>query len=301
MIQPGWACPVCGAREWRPAYRHREAAAPVAEAPLQPSASAYGTTLGPVARCLACGHGSVVESPAGDSLTEAYGEVSDTVSLEEEAGQVATARRALDLVARFTAPRRLVDLGCWTGSLLVAAGERGWDAVGIEPSAWAAARARERGASVAGRDLFQPGLPQGAFDVVTMCDVLEHVGDPAAAIRVAAGLLTERGVLYITVPNAGSAVARLLGRRWWSVLPMHLQYFTRASLRLLLERQGLAPRVMRTHAKVFTARYYAERLGGYSDGLARLAVAGATAVRLADRLVAPNLGDRLQVVATRRV
>jgi len=44
-------------------------------------------------------------------------------------------------------------------------------------------------------------------------------------------------------------------------------------------------------------RYYLERVGGYSAGLARLLVRGARAVRLVDRMWAPDFRDRMAVIA----
>ncbi len=46
-------------------------------------------------------------------------------------------------------------------------------------------------------------------------------------------------------------------------------------------------------------RYYLERLEGYSPPVARLAVAVAAALGLAERLVWPDFRDRMAVVARR--
>ena len=70
------------------------------------------------------------------------------------------------------------------------------------------------------------------------------------------------------LPDAGSRVARAMGARWWSVIPTHVQYFTRASRSTLL-----LPRLRAAHVgtapKAFTVRYYLERIGGYSPLAAR--------------------------------
>jgi hypothetical protein len=132
---------------------------------------------------------------------------------------------------------------------------------------------------------------------VVMCDVIEHLLDVSTAIADAAAMLEPGGALYLTTPDAGGRLARMMGQRWWSILPMHVQYFTRDSMRRLLERHGLRVAEMASHPKVFTTTYYAQRLGGYAPALARMAVGAARATRMADRLVAPDFHDRMQVIA----
>jgi SAM-dependent methyltransferase len=239
----------------------------------------------------------LLAEPPADSLVEAYGEVADEFSLVEEAGRIETAGRALRRVERSVKPGRIVDLGCWTGSFLVAARDRGWDPVGIEPSRWAAEFAVSRGLDVRIADLFDHGLEPEAYRLVVACDVIEHVVDPRRAIEIGRSLLEAGGAIYLTVPNAGSLVARMLGGRWWSVLPMHVQYFTATSLRLLLESSGLRVAEMTTHAKAFSAHYYAERLGGYSPTLGGLATRIVRSAHVDERMIAPNFRDRLAVIA----
>ena len=84
------------------------------------------------------------------------------------------------------------------------------------------------------------------------------------------------------------------------ILPMHLHHFTRASMTTLLESEAFSVRSIRTHPKVFSARYYAERLGGYTGTLERLAVGAVAKMGQADRLVAPDFRDRMAVIATKR-
>jgi SAM-dependent methyltransferase len=233
-------------------------------------------------------------------MNEAYADAADPVSLREEAGQVETARRALRHIGRLVQTGKLADIGCWTGSLVAAASELGWDACGVDPSRWAVKRANERKLRVWQGDFRDPLLASETYRAVAMCDVLEHLPDPRAAVDVVANLVEEGGVLYLTVPDAGSAVARLLGRRWWSILPMHLQYFTRASMRRLLEERHFEVRHISSHTKVFTGRYYADRLGGYSPLIARLVSTTLEASGLSSRLVSPNFHDRMEVLAVRR-
>ena len=107
----------------------------------------------------------------------------------------------------------------------------------------------------------------------------------------ASSVQTLHPLVRVCVPDAGSVMARLLGRRWWSVLPMHLQYFTRTSVAQLLDAHGFQVRSVRTHAKTFSLRYYLERLEGYSTTAAGAAVRAAERAGWAERLVTPNLRE----------
>lgn len=273
-------CAACGAADLRP---HLRVAGEAGAEGLIPTTDRFGVALGDFVRCSACGHLQLEVMPS--SLDYASTE-SDEYELEEE-GQRATARAALEQIERH-AQGRLLDYGCWVGFLASEAAARGWDVVGVEPSRWAAERARLRGVEVVEE-------PSGTFDAVVLGDVIEHLPDPAAILgRVAPG-----GVVWIATPDAGSRVARLLGRRWWSVIPTHVHLFTRRSLRALLERHGFEVVAMGTSPKSFSVGYYLERLGGYWPPLGRALVGAARVVGVADRQWTPDFRDRFYVVARR--
>jgi hypothetical protein len=76
-----------------------------------------------------------------------------------------------------------------------------------------------------------------------------------------------------------------------------VQFFTRHSIRTLLERHGWTVLEIATAPKAFSVRYYLERVGGYSPPTARLLVRGARAAGIAERMWAPDFRDRMAVVA----
>lgn len=294
-----WRCPVCGGTESVSAFSSSTTGSEcgVTGEVFRPASDSFGATAGTVVRCSRCGHGSLRDLPADEAVSAAYGDAADPVTLRERDGQVETARRALTLIERYAPPGRLLDIGCWTGSFLLAARERGWQTVGVEPSRWAAAQAQVEGLDVRLGQLDEVSLPAASFDCVVACDVLEHLADPGAALARMHRLLAPGGSLFLTVPDAGSRLARLMGRRWWSVMPMHVQYFTRNSMRLLLEQSGFEVLLQDTHAKVFTAGYYAERLSGYSPQLSGTLLRLLRTSGRVGRPVAPDFHDRLQIVA----
>ncbi len=248
--------------------------------------------------------------PADAVLESAYADAASEDYVAEEAGQRETARRALDQIEAQLTPapipttnggprhRTLLDLGCWVGFLLSEAQERGWAGIGVEPSAFASAYARdELGLDVRTGDLFKTELPLGHFDAIVMGDVIEHLPRPGEALDRMAELLRPGGIVWLALPDAGSLVARGMRARWWSVIPTHVQFFTRRSLRTLLERRGWTVLEIATAPKAFSVRYYLDRVGGYSPALARTLVRGARRARVVDRMWAPDFRDRMAVVA----
>jgi SAM-dependent methyltransferase len=295
-------CAACSAREL--AAHFRVAGDPGPDG-LIPSSDRYGTALADIVRCRACGHMQLDPMPDQADLDRGYADAASEAYVEEEAGQRETARRTLARIERHVRitsdPPSLLDLGCWVGFLLAEARDRGWRTTGVEPSAFGSSYARDRlGLRVVTSGLFEASLRPGSHDVVTMGDVLEHLIDPAAALERIRELLVPEGVVWLALPDAGSRVARAMGRRWWSVLPTHVQYFTRRSLATLLARCGFEPLELATAPKAFTVRYYLERIGGYSPAAGRGLVRAASVAGIAERMWAPDFGDRMMVVARAR-
>jgi SAM-dependent methyltransferase len=277
---------------------HFAVAGEVGPGGLIPSTNRFGTALGDVVRCPACGHMQLDPMPPETMLVEAYEQAESADYVQEERGQRETARRALERIERYAPGQgRLLDFGCWLGFLLDEARALGWQVTGVEPSEFGSRYAREQlGLEVIKADMFEADLPAG-FNVVVMGDVIEHLTDPAAAIGRTRQLLAPEGVLWLALPDAGSALARMLGRRWWSVIPTHVQYFTRGSIAKLLIDGGFQVLEISTAPKAFSFGYYLDRISGYSPPLGRALVRGATAVGVAERMWAPNFHDRIAVLA----
>lgn len=98
-------------------------------------------------------------------------------------------------------------------------------------------------AVVANAERVQPGrLGRPAYDLVTCCQVLEHAPAPLNLLGDIAPLLSERTLLYVEVPHEplmrehpGSIELAGHKRHWHE----HVNFFTEAGLRRLLDRAGL--------------------------------------------------------------
>jgi SAM-dependent methyltransferase len=295
----GAVCAACGANALG---EHMRVRGDAGAAGLIPTTKDFGTALGDIVRCRACGHMQLDRFPTEAELDAAYADAASDDYVLEEAGQRESFRRVLERIERFTGRGSLLDVGCWVGFLLAEARERGWrECVGIEPSEFASEYARSRlGLDVRTEELFTAELPAAHFDALVLGDVLEHLTRTSEALERVRSLLRPDGVLCLELPDAGSRVARLLGPRWWSVIPTHVHYFTRPSARTMLARHGFETVYVATDPKAFTVRYYLDKLGGYSQPVADALVAGARRAGVAERMWTPDFRDRMIVIARPR-
>jgi SAM-dependent methyltransferase len=110
----------------------------------------------------------------------------------------------------------------------------------VEPSPDAVRAARERGVEARAGTLGALELEPSAYDLVTFMHSLEHTVDPVADLQRAAGAMRPGATLAVTVPNFGSAQARLFAGRWFHLdVPRHRHHLTAAGLSRALERAGL--------------------------------------------------------------
>jgi 2-polyprenyl-3-methyl-5-hydroxy-6-metoxy-1,4-benzoquinol methylase len=149
-------------------------------------------------------------------------------------------RFLLRCARRRSGARTLLDIGCGSGSFLSVAHRHGFSAFGMDQSPHAVAAARNLGLEVRQGEIGSAVWEGRCFDYVSMFHIIEHLPDPRAGLRYAAGLLNSGGCLLIQVPNVASAQARIFGRRWYGLdVPRHVINFSPAALTLLLEETGL--------------------------------------------------------------
>jgi len=143
---------------------------------------------------------------------------------------------------------RVLDLGCASGGLLALLRPRAGHLAGLELSATATHAAAQVADHVVQGAIEDAGLPfeAGSFDLVVLADVLEHLPDPLAALRRAAGWCRPTGRVLVSVPNVAHWAARLtLARGRWPAQDSgtfdasHLRWFTRDSFATLLAGAGL--------------------------------------------------------------
>lgn len=151
--------------------------------------------------------------------------------------------RRLQLVRRYSgrADGRLLDVGCATGAFLAFMAKHGWQTEGVEPSASAAAIARQRGLLIHNSVVAEAPLRTEHFDVVTLWDVLEHIPDPLVTLRAIHRVVKPGGVVIIRVPSPAGLDAKLFGSYWTGLdIPRHCWLFRWEQLATICQRAGFA-------------------------------------------------------------
>lgn len=251
--------------------------------------------------CRGCGLARSAPSAGIEHIETLYRDVEDPEYFSSEGERREQFRQTLERLeveGLARPPGRLLEIGSSVGLFLDEARRRGWEAVGIEPSRWAA-----ESAVALGLDVFNGTLDEfdarGAsrFDVVASWDVLEHLEDPMRALRLTYELLVPGGFVIFTTVNLGGLGRKLLRGRWPWFMRMHLHYFTRESLTRMVEAAGLQLISTSTEAKTLRLGYLLERARNFLGPGAGLARSLAGKLGLVERPVRIDLGDILRVEA----
>jgi 2-polyprenyl-3-methyl-5-hydroxy-6-metoxy-1,4-benzoquinol methylase len=222
------ACEVCSSSEFRPLFDKAEHH---------------------FVKCGDCGLELISPQPTDDTLAKIYGEhYYDSWGLQSDTSAVAnlkkrTFRYVLDKIGTVAPGAKLLDCGAATGFLLEVAKELGYQPYGVELSEFgakeiAAKFGDDRAFCGQLEDAAFPGVAPGDFQVVTMCDYIEHVRDPRRILSLARDLLGAGGTIALTTPDAGSPSHTLLRAGWTHYKLEHLFYFNRKNLERLLREVG---------------------------------------------------------------
>jgi len=139
---------------------------------------------------------------------------------------------------------RMLDIGSSSGLFLYLMKGLGWTVQGVEVNPELCVAAESIGIPTHSGVFEDAPLPPRSFEVVRMCQVLEHIPDPVEAMRRIRDLLTHDGLAIIEVPNVRSAAFRLFGALWYGA-PGHVYGYDVKTLTALGQRVGLKRVVVR--------------------------------------------------------
>lgn len=293
-----YSCPCCNRAEYQVLY-------PATVADLQRLSAEDFDCTNPghgehfrIVRCRSCDMVYCSPRPTVADLVAAYAGGHDESYVAAEDGRQRTFANALK---SFPPGRgRLLDVGCNTGVFLEQARIAGFECYGIEPSHFAARRARE----AKGFDVFCGAVPcelpwKEKFDVITLWDVIEHVDDPMATAMFLRDSLKPGGRLHLSTMDIGSLYARISGRSWPWLMKMHVHYFSRRTIEALLLRAGFTKVKIGSYSHIVHESYLTKKLEHVALPLRLIGKCGAAILRDREGYIRVNMGDMMHVVATR--
>lgn len=225
-------------------------------------------------RCDGCALERIDPAPTDDTLAAIYGKhYYDAWGLHQDESEVARLKKGtfgyvLDRLGPPKPGAKLMDCGAATGFLLEVAKVRGFDPYGVELSEFGAgeiAKKFGKGHSFQGEieNARFDDAGKGDFDVITMCDYIEHVRVPARVLERARSFLAKGGRLALTTPDAGSITHAALRKGWSHYKLEHLHYFRKDNMVKLLEKSGFANVTFRPLLKSLNLRYIREQFEVY--------------------------------------
>jgi SAM-dependent methyltransferase len=147
---------------------------------------------------------------------------------------------------------RWLEVGAGAGALALTAKEYGYKVTAIEPHALSACELMhfiDDTREMTFEEFMlarEPGDPE--YEVVSLCDVIEHMPDPRRVLRELWGVVKIGGFLLITTPNRSAPAWTFLDQKhqnpYWGELE-HCHAFTKYHLKSLLLDEGFRPMAYR--------------------------------------------------------
>jgi 2-polyprenyl-3-methyl-5-hydroxy-6-metoxy-1,4-benzoquinol methylase len=133
-------------------------------------------------------------------------------------------------------------MGCALDNYLEQTKNPGWDQPQVlKVSESTLNFAKSRGLSVHQGDLFNHGFEPNYSDLIMWQDMIEHRTDAIAQLTGSYQLLKPGICIFITTPNMGGFLHRLLGSSWHHYKPTeHLTYFCPDTIKFALEKSGFS-------------------------------------------------------------
>jgi len=229
-------CPVCQNTKWKAAYKIKQ----------------YD-----IEECAVCGFARIDPLPAEESRPEFYSkeEVIDRntkkhtplqrfsrtmKSFSRKVTKYDKSRMFYDKLRRYLPPRsKILDIGCGDGSFLKMA-KKQFICSGIDISEYFAALAKEDDAiKVITGNFLLTDFGGQKYDGITLISLLEHLDDPARALKKCFDLMNDGGILLAKTVNYG-CLNRIVKKGNWTGFrpPDHVVYFNPSNIKSLLKKAG---------------------------------------------------------------
>ncbi len=156
--------------------------------------------------------------------------------------------RILKELEKYSKKGKVLDIGVGSGLFLKLAKKNSWDVFGSDVSEYAIDRLKkDYPKKLKVGKLNKATYPKDFFDAVNLRHTIEHLDNPEETLKIIFSILKPGGVIAIATPNSYGLHALVLGKDWphWS-LPYHLHFFSKTSLKELVEKCGFKVLTLKT-------------------------------------------------------
>lgn len=155
----------------------------------------------------------------------------------------------LDIARKHGKKGSVLDMGCSTGTFLLCCREKGYKQLyGVDINK----KTNDYCINELKLDVGTT-IPDRKFDLIHASDLIEHLQEPASFVKDAYQHLNNNGLLMMTTPNIRNPVNKLV-----NIKPKeHLYYFSRKTIRKLLENNGFEVLLMKSRSRYHPLKHLA--------------------------------------------
>lgn len=299
-------CNLCGSSDYSVIYPSRYDQVSQQELAEKFRSSGDELLIDQLVQCKQCGLKYLNPRIKSEFIIKGYSEGTDENFVSQADSRERTFNKQLKYIEKFMPGKKpnfdkIYDIGTAGGSFLQAAKKRGWEVYGSEPNKWLCQWCKEHyGFEIYPGDLFTSHrFDNEFFEAVTLWDVLEHVPDPTKNLNEIRRILKKDGLLVVNYPDIGSWLSKLMGRKWFFLLSVHLYYFNRKTIRKILEKNGFEVIKIKPHFQKLSLGYLIFRMKSYSQLVHKIASPIVKIIRLGNLEIPYWLGQTL-VIARKR-
>ena len=96
---------------------------------------------------------------------------------------------------------------------------------------------------------------ENLFDVIIMCDVIEHLDNPFEIIKKIEKNLKPDGIFIFSTMNMDSLVPKIMRGKYFWIMPQHKFYFTNSTLRYFLKKINMDIFKIKSDARLVSMEY----------------------------------------------
>lgn len=253
-------------------------------------------------QCNLCGLKFINPRIKGETIVSSYSEGEDPLFVSQAESRERTFFNSLKKIKKYL-PKggKILDVGTAGGSFLVSAKRFGFEPYGCEPNKWLAKWGKEKyGLDIRPGTIFDQKYKQDFFDVVSLWDVIEHTPDPLKVLIECNRVLKNDGVLIVNYPDIGSWIAKLTGKKWLFLTSVHLYYFTRNTINLMLKKAGFEIIKIKPHFQELEAGYIFFRGKSYNNLIGSVGESIVKILGMGNRPVPYWLGQTLVIARKKK-